>query len=61
MDVDDDDDARTGGTEVSSHCDSDGDDDDLMLYHIGLDLSSFDDIRGAHASGRCSGLNLGDD
>ena len=37
------------------------DEDDLMIYPEWLDLSSFDDARGAHTSGYCNEFNSGDD
>ena len=59
MDVDDDDDG-SGGVQGNDRRDSD-DEDDLMMYPEGLDLSSFDETRGAHASGYCDAFDSGDE
>ena len=60
MDVDDDDDDGSIGTQGNSCRDSD-DEDDLLMYPEGLKLSSFDETRGAHASGYCDRFDSGDD
>jgi len=57
VDDDDDDDDDDDG---SGRRDSD-DEDDLMMYPERLDLSSFDEARGAHAGDYCDGFDLGDD
>ena len=59
MDVDDDDDG-SGGVQGNGRCDS-HDEDDLMMHPEGLDLSSFDEARGAHASGYCDAFDSGDE
>ena len=61
MDVaDDDDDDGSGGIQGIGRRDSD-DEDDLMMYPERLDLSSFDEARGAHAGDYCDGFDSGDD
>ena len=57
---DDDDDDGSGGVQGNGRRDSD-DEDDLMMYPEGLNLSSFDEARGAHASGYCDGFDPGDE
>ena len=57
MDVDDDDDDNGQG---SAPRESD-DEDDLMMYPEGLDLSSFGDARGGPTNGYCDEFDSGDD
>ena len=59
-DNDDDGSGGSGGTQGDGCRDSD-DEDDLMMYPEGLDLSSFDQARGTHASGYCDEFDSGDD
>jgi len=55
VDVDDDDNGQGNGPRDSDE------EDDLMIYPEGLDLSSFGDSRGGHTSGYCDEFDSGDD
>ena len=57
MDVNDDD-VDNGQGNGPRDCD---DEDDLMMYPEGLDLSSFGDCRGWHTSGYFDEFDFGDD